>query len=195
MNLRESAKSAVKASEPRPKQSVPAEIKNDLLGAIRGSFYGDASDKQWHQDKRFILINVVLWPASYLNSRGVTLPPERYKAIILEVFNGIKRHGSTEAVHFWPGYLKHCLQTHFRLHGEEYYEEAKALRSSLASLVAKVGQVPTADPVRVLAEARKDLLQTRHKTPKKAKADQLQLLCAALAGTLLSASNLCASGL
>lgn len=163
--------------EPRPKQSVPAEIKNDLLGAIRSAFYGDATEKQWHQDKNFILREVVLWPASWLNSKGVTLPPARYKAIILDVLQGIKRHGSTEAVKFWPGYLKHCLQTHFRIHGEEYYDEAKALRAPLASILAKASQTPTVDPIRVLAEARRDLVQTSRKTRQKGKtASQMTLL-------------------
>lgn len=183
-------------SEARPKQSIPAEIKNDLLGAIRGSFYGDASDKQWHQDKRFILLNVVLWPASYLNSRGVSLPPSRYKAIVLDVLMGIKQHGQTDAIKYWPGYLKHCLQTHFRIHGEEYYEEAKAIKAPLAAIVARTEGLPVADPVRVLAEARRDLIQnTRRKTQKGEKAVQQTLLhlgCIAVAGSLLLGSNFCA---
>jgi hypothetical protein len=170
-----SAPSAKSAVENRPKQSIPTEIKNDLLQAIRGSFYGDATDKQWHQDKNFILLNVVLWPASYLNRRGVSLPPERYKAIIFDVFNGIKRHGSTGAVKFWPGYLKHCLQTHFKIHGEEYYEEAKALRSSLTAIVAKAGQIPAVDPVRILAEARRDLLQSRRPKTRSAQKQSSQI--------------------
>lgn len=154
-------------TEARPKQSVPGEIKADLLSAVRNSFYADAPEQQWHQDKAFIAREVVLWPAAWLNNRGVTLPPERYKAIILDVFNGIKQHGRTGAIKYWPGYLKHCLQSHFRIHGEDYYNEAKALRNNLSAVLKKASAIPTADPIRVLAEHRRDLLQARRKAPAK----------------------------
>lgn len=163
-------------TQDRPKQSVPSEIKTDLLNAIRNSFYGDLPDKRWHSDKQFILVNVVLWPASYLNDKGVTLPPARYKAIVLDVLMGIKRHGQTESVKYWPGYLKHCLQTHFRIHGEEYYEEGKALRGRLDSVLKTMGQTPTADPIRVMAEARRDLIQEKRRKTQKGPKEAHQTL-------------------
>jgi hypothetical protein len=162
-------------TEPRPKQSIPQEIKTDLLNAIRGAFYGDATDKQWHQDKHFILRTFVLWPAGYLDRRGVTLPPTRYKAVVLGVIQGIKQHGQTGAVKFWPGYLAHCLQTHFRLHGEEYYEEGKALRKNLAAVLSHASSAPTVDPIRLLAAHRRDLL-ARKPRPKAKNSAQLPLL-------------------
>jgi hypothetical protein len=124
----------------------------------------------------------------------VTLPPERYKAILLEIFNGIKQHGSTEAIKYWPGYLMHCVQTHFRIHGEEYYEEGKALRATLDKIIRKAPAIPTADPIRVLAEARNDLLKSsrpRRKTQINAQIPLLQLLCTTLPIGVIFGSNLC----
>jgi hypothetical protein len=181
--------------ESRPRQSVAVEIRNDLLNAIRHQFYGDAPAKQFHQDKRFLLNNVVLWPAGYLDRRGVTLPPARYKAILLDVFNGIKAHGQTGAIKYWPGYLMQCVQSHFRIHGEEYYEEGKSLRASLDKIIRKAPAIPTADPIRVLAEARNDLLKssrTRRKAPVDTQIPLLQLACNWVPIALFFASNLCA---
>jgi hypothetical protein len=38
--------------EPRPRQSVATEIRNDLLSAIRNQFYPDASPKPMAHSKR-----------------------------------------------------------------------------------------------------------------------------------------------
>lgn len=84
----------------RPKQQLPGEIIGDLMGAIRNAFY--AGDERWFADQAF------------LRRRVVTLPPQRYKEILLEVFQEIKRHGQTESVKYWPGYLVHCMQQHFQ---------------------------------------------------------------------------------
>jgi hypothetical protein len=94
----------------RPKQSVPTEIVRDLMGAIRNQFYPDTlcagAEKQWFQDQQFLKVRVVLWPAAWLNKRGVTLKPDRYKQILLDIFADIKRHGATGAIKYWPGYLE-----------------------------------------------------------------------------------------
>jgi hypothetical protein len=162
-------------SEQRPRQTLAVEIRDDLLQVIRNQFYQDAPVGQFQKDRKFLLSRVVLWPAGYLDSRGVTLPPARYKAILLEVFNGIKQHGQTGAVKYWPGYLMHCVQTHFHVHGEDYYNEGKALRATLDKIVKKAPQIPTADPVRVMAEARRDLEKTVRKTRCKDSAKQSQM--------------------
>lgn len=182
-------------SEARPRQSVAAEIRDDLLQAIRNQFYTDAAPGQFQKDRTFLLTRVVLWPAGYLDKRGVTLPPARYKAILLDVFNGIKAHGQTEAIKYWPGYLMHCVQTHFRIHGEEYYNEGKALRATLDKIIRKAPSIPTVDPVRLLAEAKNDLLKssrTRRKPKVETQIPLLQLLCNWLPTALFFASNLCA---
>jgi hypothetical protein len=164
----------------RPKQQLPGEIVADLMGAIRGQFYPDATAKQWLQESVFIRREFVLYLASWLNKRGVTLKPERYKQILLERLNEIKQHGATDRIKYFPGYLKHVLQQHLKHHGEEYYAEGKALRALTDNLL--VGLRSTVahelDPVRVLAEARNDLLKARqtHRKQKAKSPSQMPLL-------------------
>jgi hypothetical protein len=150
----------------RPKQHLPVDIVTDLLTAIRNQFYADSRD-QFLKDQHFIKREFCLYLASWLDKRGVTLKPDRYKALLLGLLNEIKTHGNTAAVKYWPGYLKHVLQQHLKHHGEDIYQEAKSLRTlaenSLLSLShlnggANAAAEPTLDPVRALAEARRDLL-------------------------------------
>jgi hypothetical protein len=84
----------------RERQAVPVDIVSDLLQSIRGGFYPDsfgpgAEYVRWQKDIKFLQYKVILWPAAWLNSRGVTLKPDRFKEIILEVIQEIKIHGQT----------------------------------------------------------------------------------------------------
>jgi hypothetical protein len=157
----------------RPKQQLPGEIVADIMSAIRGQFYPDATPKQWMQEGTFIKREFVLYFAAWLDKKGVTLKPERYKQILLERLNEIKIHGKTEAIKYFPGYLKHSLQQHLKFHGEDYYNEGKNLRAQLENTLSKLPG-PTVDPVRVMAEARNDLLKSKKK-PSKITAKQLPL--------------------
>ena len=155
----------------RQEQELGSQIVADLLVAVRNQFYGDVGPKKWFQDRRFILRNVVLWPAAWLNKRGVTLPPERYRQILLEILQDIKRQGNTGAVRYWPAYLMHCVQEHWKHHGDDYYQEGKSMRSAVErSLMAfrRVQEAPAGpDPVRQMAEARA-IIQTPKRTRKRA---------------------------
>lgn len=161
----------------RPKQDTPQEIIQDILGVIRRQFYADAPPKKWFQDRAFILRNVVLYPAGWLNAKAVTLPPARYKQIILEVLQDIKRHGATDSIAYWPGYLRHCLQQHFRHNGEQIYNEAKSARTIAEHALAigrrSIGQAP--DPIEALAQAR-DLITIKRRPKKTTVADPQQTL-------------------
>ena len=133
-------------------QSTPDELIQDLLGVIRSQFYADAGPKKWAQDLSFVRKHVVLWPASWLNSRGVTLRPDRYRDLVLGVLNEVKRHGQTGAVRYWPGYLKHCLQEHFRHHGDEVYAEAKSMRTTLETAMLAARSRVSDQPGRQIQE-------------------------------------------
>jgi hypothetical protein len=163
----------------RPKQQIPAEIVADLMSAIRNQFYPDAAlggpaAKHWGQDSHFIKIRVVLWPATWLNKKGVTLKPERYKQIILEVLNEIKTHGQTEVVKYWPGYLAKCIQERFKHQAEQIYQEGKNLRTQLENTIGKL-PTPTIDPIIVMAEARNALLKAGAARTSKKPPGQLDL--------------------
>ncbi len=114
----------------KPTQDTPADLVNDLMQAVRSGFYENAGD-QWFKDQAFLRRNVVLWPAGFVVGKGFSMTPERYKGVMLEIFQDIKRHGKTGAVKFWPGYLMKCVQDHFKIHWDEYYQEAKSLRMKL----------------------------------------------------------------
>ncbi|HYE33338.1 MAG TPA: hypothetical protein VEH27_18085 [Methylomirabilota bacterium] len=155
---------------PRPTQNTPSEVVSDLLSAIRNQFYADAEPKKWAQDAAFIRKNVVLWPAAWLNKRGVTLPPERYKQLLLDVFNEIKVHGKTGVVKYWPGYLMKCVQERFKHQEDAIYDEAKALRASIETALQMAGSAAAkVDPITVMAEARRDLLKQPRRSPTKPK--------------------------
>ena len=139
----------------RGRQEAPEDLVADVMGVIRGQFYGDLPGRAWFQQQHFIRERFVLWPARWLDQRGVTLKPERYRAILLEILTTIKQHGNTAGVKYWPRYLVHCVQQHFAIHCEEYYSEGKSLRSALDRVMATAAraQTSTPDPVRVMAEA------------------------------------------
>ena len=162
----------------RPKQEIPADIATDLLGFIRKQFYGDAPFKKWAQDQRFLFKNVVTWPARWLNDKAVSLPPERYKKILLDIFIDIQRHGQTGTIKYWPGYLAHCVQEHFKIHGEEYYEEGKSIRAALEraqmAFTRAAETQKTVDPVADLARVNQALQSPTRSLRKKPKKDPAQ---------------------
>ena len=114
---------------PRPVQQTPEEIISHIMLVIRSTFY--QGNPAWFKDQHFIKKRVVTYPAQWLDSRGVTLQPERYKAVLIEIIRTIKLNGNTESVIYWPRYLLHCVQQYLKHHGEELYEEGKSIRSAL----------------------------------------------------------------
>lgn len=152
---------------------------NDLLTAVRNGFYGE-DPEAWFKDQHFIKRNVILWPASFVVRKGFTMSPERYKSAVLEVFQGIKQHGQTGAVKFWPGYLMKCIQDHFKIHWEEYYQEAKAIRTKVDLALFAAQRATDAqrgpDLVESMAAAHSVLKTRRSAKVKPAKDAQLSLL-------------------
>ncbi len=148
----------------RDLQVTPEEIVADLMTVIRNKFYGDLPD-QFFKDQNFLRKNVVLWPAQWLDEKAVTLKPSRYKAILIDILTQVAIHG-TDTVKYWPGYLMSCVQRHFAIHGEEYYEEGKSLRAALDKSLTAISRAHDAprgvDPIRVMAQA-----QTLAKAPKR----------------------------
>ena len=120
----------------QPKRRDSAEdLTRDLLTAVRGQFYSNLPEKRWFQEYNLILSNVVLWPAKWLDDRGVSLPPHRYKEAFLGVLDTVKRNGDTANIKTPARYLAMCVQSHFKVNGDRYYEEAKATRSVAGDIV------------------------------------------------------------
>ena len=98
---------------------------------------------------------VILWPAKWLNERGVTLSADRYREICESVFMDGLRFGNTENISYLPAWLAKVIQSHFACHGDEIYAEAKSMRTLVEHTLLLAGRLPQAapDPVRDLAAA------------------------------------------
>lgn len=164
----------------RPKQITSQELRDDLLRFVEQKFYpGEAVE--FAKDHSRLLQWVILWPASWLNQRGVTLPADRYREIFTKVFMQAVQLGATDKIRYRPAYMKMVIQSHFKIHGEEYYAEAKSARSLAEHALLSVGKVNVAapDPVREMAKANGLLAasKTRRKASVKAPSnDQLKLI-------------------
>lgn len=143
----------------RPKQVCPAELVDDLLSVIRNQFCCDLNVVEWRKSIPFFT-RVLTHGAKYLNSKGVTLPPDRYKAIYQDIFTGIKQHGATAVVKSWHGYLLKCVQEHFDHHGEDYYNEGKSIRAAAERALLALHRAKDAAETRKSAELTDVLAQT-----------------------------------
>lgn len=147
----------------RIKQPTPVELRDACLDLLRRKFYGNTPEeaKSFAQDRNKLLAWVVLWPAAWLNGKGVTIHGDAYRKIFTQVFMQAAAHVESK-VKYRPAYLRQVIQSHFRMHGEEYYEEAKSVRNLVENTMLMIGKtVPSApDPVKELAAAR-DILAAR----------------------------------
>lgn len=164
----------------RPAAKLPGQIIGQLMAAIRGMFCRQLTDRQWGQFFGFIRREVVTWPAAFLAGKGFGLPPERYIAVMMEIFKGIKVHGDTGRVNFWPGYLQKCVQSHFQHNWEDYYAEAKSARALAERALfglASVKKMPGSDePVETLAAVHQALKTARKKKARTTEPKQLPLI-------------------
>jgi len=149
-------------------QPTPKELTDSCLNLLRTKFYA-GDDKSFYQDRRLLLKWVVLFPAGWLTSKGVTIHGDAYREIFVKVFLQAAAH-VTSKVKFRPAYLRQVIQSHFKIHGEDYYDAAKAVRNQVDHVLMMAGQLakqaaPAADPVREIASARQILASG---TPKKA---------------------------
>ena len=159
----------------RPKQPTPKELTDGLLNLIRSKWYqGDAAS--FAKDRSRLLSWVVLWPASWLNSRGVTISTERYREVVSKIILNAVVFG-TEKVRYRPAWLKQVVQSHFRIHGDEIYAAAKSLRTLVENTILLAGRPAQAapDPIREMAAARA-LIQASKLPPKRPAKEQLSLL-------------------
>jgi hypothetical protein len=157
----------------RQVQKAPQEVRDAILGFIQGKLYSDsASDRlAFTKDTPRLLEWVVLWPATWLDERGVTLEADRYQEIILGAIMEAIRHGDTGRISYRPAWLGRVVQSHFAHREDQIYAEAKELRTALDSALRTLGSVAassrSADPVRNLADAHQ-LLRTRKPRPEAA---------------------------
>jgi hypothetical protein len=149
--MRKPSKNVVRVQQPTPK-----ELTDSCLEFLRRKFYNQPGDeKAFYQDRRDLLRWVVLWPASWLNNRGVTIHGDAYREIFHKVFMQAAAHAS-DKIKYRPAWMRMVIQSHFKIHGETYYNEAKSLRNQTEQVIlfAKAAAVPAPDPVKGMAAAR-----------------------------------------
>lgn len=144
-------------------EQTPAELVAELLAVVRRQFYPDSlvddarAKKRWFQEQHLIRSWVVLWPAKWLDERGVWLPPEKYRQALLDIFDEVKRHGDTGAVKNWPRYLASCVQSRFGIRAEEFLEEGKVARAIVEKVALGLTAPRRADDARRGADLVKTL--------------------------------------
>jgi hypothetical protein len=162
----------------RPKQITSQELLDNLLGFIRRKFYQD-NPASFFKDRSRLLSWVVLYPATWLNYRAVTVPSTQYQELLEKVLMDTLRFGQATKVTYLPAYLRQVVQTHFQHHGEELYEAAKSTRNMVEHAMLTAGRIapqPAQDPIRELAQAA-SLLKQKKPTPARQKpTSQLDLL-------------------
>jgi hypothetical protein len=162
----------------RPKQLTPKELTDTLLDFLARKFYPD-DVTSYMKDRSRLLAWVVLWPASWLNKKGVSLPADKYRELFFQVFFEAKACG-TEKIKYRPAWLRMVIQSHFLHHGDEIYERAKSIRSLVEHIVLSTGKRPDsaeAHPTDDMARARQIIAQAKPvKRKKQPNNDQLTML-------------------
>lgn len=169
------------SQKPMVKQPMPADLLMMILGLIEAKFYaGHAVNFQ--KDKPRLLAWVVFEPARWLKSRGVTITTTRYGDLMRKVIMDAAAHGNLEDIHYLPAWLRHTIQTHLAMHGEEVYFEAKNARTLVENAMSLVGgRVGVQAGPDVVAEftAADRLIKAAkatQRTPKRGVKEQLNLL-------------------
>jgi hypothetical protein len=168
---------------------LPAELVRQLLQLIRKTFFADLTEKQWYQERPMIE-QAICYPARWLKEKGATkVSAARYRSIIQTVITAIKKHANRQKIERFSVYFLHCVQEHIVHHGETYYNEAKAPRTS-ADLVARAmsklqpgrSQAHVDRTVEVLAETHRVLARRGRIQKPKSASDQPDLFSSCTAG-------------
>lgn len=117
---------------------------DDIMQMIRTQFYAGAKPGVWQRDQHYIRREVVLWPASWLKEKGMTLPAHEYKRLLVEKIVDVKRHIQVAKFTYLPSYLERCIKSHFGCQEDRLYGQVKSVQTPLAALLrgVKVGAAP-----------------------------------------------------
>jgi hypothetical protein len=162
---------------PRLKQQTPQELLDELLAFLERKFYA-GHPLNFAKDRPRLLDWVVLWPATWFDSRGVTVPTDRYREIFTSVFMDAAAFQKASKITYLPAYLRQVIQSHFSHHGESYYEAAKSMRNLVEATLLATGRCAAKtepDPVRELAHAHRLLVTSRRAKKSAPPARQLGL--------------------
>ena len=162
----------------RLKQPTPEDVLARIMELVRVKFY-PGQNVAFAKDKRRLLAWAILWPAKWLNERAVTVTAERYAEVLCSIIIDAAAHGNLDEITYLPAWLAKVIQSHFAMHGDELYQEAKNIRNLVENAMALTGrkEAPESDAVRDLARAHKLVSLKGSKTALKPQPkDQLTLL-------------------
>lgn len=133
-----------KPSERLPQQT-PQEVLDALLGLVRRKFYeGDAAS--FFKDRWKLLQWALLWPARHwFKEKEVSVPPARYHEILSKIIIAATIH-QADKIRYRPAWLKMVIQRHFAMHGDEYYLEAKTIRTAAENTLLVLGKIAPREP-------------------------------------------------
>lgn len=164
---------------PAMKQPTPAELLESCLSVVEAKFYA-GHPVAFAKDKRRLLQWVIFYPASWLNARAVTIPTERYLDLFRKIILDAAANGNLGEIKYLPAWLAKVFQSHFAMHGDELYDEAKAMRNMVEHALVIVGKIApaTPDPVKAFTEAKRmlDIAKGKRQAIKPMRNDQLTFL-------------------
>lgn len=132
----------MKPARPTLVQQTPKAVLDSLLALVRRKFY-EGDDASFFKDRWNLLQWALLWAArEWFKPKEVELPAERYREILSTVIIEAAAHVRGR-IHYRPAYLKMVIQSHFAIHGDEYYEEAKSLRTAAEAALLALGKLPS----------------------------------------------------
>jgi hypothetical protein len=118
---------------------VVDELVAELLATIQRRFYATRPPTDFQRDRRPLLY-ALTWLAAWLEHRGLTCTPARYRAWLAERLEAIAAHGDPARYGgYFPAYLLKCLQDWLRHHGDELDTELKHVRNALDQVLRSAG--------------------------------------------------------
>lgn len=119
-----------------------------MLAEIRRDFYRGEVGKRYFWDEPMLLQAIAL-PARWMNDHHVQASASKYREILRGVLGKIKEHGNRAAIHSFGRYFLHAVQTHMDHHGEDYYDQAKALRTQVNRATADLRRQQSQDAIAI----------------------------------------------
>ena len=118
----------------------------ELLEVVRRRFYAQQPPTHFHRDRR-MLVYALTWPAGWLDSRGLTCSPSRYRTLLADQLDAICAHGDPARYGaYFPAYLLKCLQDWFRHRSDGLYAELKHIRNALDRILGSAAFASEVQP-------------------------------------------------
>jgi hypothetical protein len=161
----------------RQRQQTTKAVLDALLGFVQRKWY-EGDPVNFAKDNRRLLQWVLLWPARhFFTPKGVTVPADRYRDLMMKVLMDATVF-QTGPIKYRPAWLMQVVQSHFKVHGDDIYDEAKSIRTLAEHALLTLGKVDRSGQDALVPEfvAASRLLDRKKPVSKRTNKDQLSLL-------------------